>query len=84
MTGVDESGMRAVKSSGPGRFDKFSPSLDELTGMGPESDRDGAIIALALKCRWSPDRLATLFGITERRVQQIVAAFLAEFGEARS
>lgn len=83
MKGVDETGVRAVKGDADGRHDKFSPGLDELTGLGPLADRDGAIIALSQRCRWSASRLAVLFGISESRVRRILAEFRAEFGDDR-
>lgn len=83
MIGVDQQGVRAVRGDTRGRHDADSPGMDELTGLGAEAERDAAIVALSLRCRWSSARLARMFGLSSRRINQVVAAFNAEFGEVR-
>lgn len=80
VIGVDKAGARVAKG-GRTQLDKFSPSLEELTGLGPEIERDGAIVALSIKCRWSPTRLSKLFGISASRVYQILADYREMAGE---
>lgn len=72
MTGVDERGEYASVIL-PTRMDGYSPGVDELFDLGPEAERNAAIIALNRKCQWSSPRLSRLFDISERRVFQILA-----------
>jgi hypothetical protein len=66
------------KKPKPGQYDGFSPGLDELTGLGRQSERDGAIVALNLKCGWSAARIAKMFRMSERMVQKVVSRFKSD------
>jgi hypothetical protein len=75
MLAVDERGERAVIGSKPTRMDAHSPGIDELSGLGPDSERDGAIVALYHQSDWSTGRLSRLFGMSERHVFRVLADF---------
>jgi len=81
VTGIKADGTKASKGSHRGRHDKFPPSLSELTGLGPEVERDGAIIVLGTAHDWSPSRLAALFGISEPHVYRVLSDWKSERGE---
>jgi hypothetical protein len=82
MLGVDKEGGQVVIGSKPTRMDARSPGLDELTGLGPEAERDGAIVALFHQSEWSHARLARLFDISERQVFRVLRDFEEFMGGA--
>jgi hypothetical protein len=82
MTGVNQAGLPIVREARLSRWGARSVSVSELTGLDGRSDRDAAIIGLAIGLKWSCRRLAPVFGMTERRVQQILRDYQRDCSEA--
>lgn len=80
VTGANEAGVKVEHGGSVPYWTRKSPSVPELTGLGEETDRDAAIVALSIAHDWSASRLSNLFGISERHVRRVVLDFKRTFG----